>query len=72
MLEPWIIEQIRRREEEERREREAPRLEVPLDDGRREEDERRREWEKRRERDADEEGPSPPERGIAIIDYGVA
>jgi hypothetical protein len=31
MLDPWIIEEIRRREEERRREQQAPRLEVPLD-----------------------------------------
>jgi hypothetical protein len=31
MLDPWIIEEIRRREEEERRERERPLLEIPLD-----------------------------------------
>jgi hypothetical protein len=33
MLEPWIIEQIRRREEEERRHRdERPRIDLPLSD----------------------------------------
>ena len=31
MLDPWIIEEIRRREEEERQHREQPILEVPLD-----------------------------------------
>jgi hypothetical protein len=31
MLDPWIIEEIRRREEEERHQRERPILEVPLD-----------------------------------------
>jgi hypothetical protein len=30
MLEPWIIEQIRRREEERRRQEERPVLELPL------------------------------------------
>ena len=30
MLDPWIIEQIRRRETEERRRREQPMLELPL------------------------------------------
>ncbi len=30
MLEPWIIEQIRRREEEARRQRERPQIELPL------------------------------------------
>lgn len=31
MLEPWIIEQIRRREEEERRRGERPQLEMPVE-----------------------------------------
>jgi hypothetical protein len=31
MLDPWIIEEIRRREEEERQERERPVLELPLE-----------------------------------------
>ncbi len=31
MLDPWIIEEIRRREEEEREHRERPVLELPLD-----------------------------------------
>jgi hypothetical protein len=31
MLPPFIIEQIRRREEQERARREQPRLEIPLD-----------------------------------------
>jgi hypothetical protein len=31
MLDPWIIDEIRRREEEERHERERPQLEIPLD-----------------------------------------
>jgi hypothetical protein len=31
MLDPWIIEEIRRREEEERQHREQPVLEIPLD-----------------------------------------
>ncbi len=30
MLDPWIIEEIRRREDERRREREACRIELPL------------------------------------------
>ncbi len=30
MLDPWIIEEIRRREEDERREQERPTLEMPL------------------------------------------
>lgn len=31
MLDPWIIEEIRRREEERRRDREAGRVELPLE-----------------------------------------
>ena len=31
MLDPWIIEEIRRREEERRREREHGRVELPLE-----------------------------------------
>jgi hypothetical protein len=31
MLDPWIIEEIRRREEEEQKERERPVVELPLD-----------------------------------------
>lgn len=31
MLDPWIIEEIRRREEERRRDREANRVELPLE-----------------------------------------
>lgn len=30
MLDPWIIEEIRRREDERRREREACRIELPI------------------------------------------
>lgn len=59
MLDPWIIEEIRKREEEKRRERsERPRLEVPRDipvrppehEGRKEEE---------------DEGP----RGVIIIEF---
>jgi hypothetical protein len=32
MLEPWIIDQIRRREEEERRRGDRPQLELPVPD----------------------------------------
>lgn len=58
MLPPFIIEQIRRREEEERcrREAEQPRLELPLDVYRPVEP-------KREERE-------PSERGIVILDLG--
>jgi len=61
MLDPWIIEEIRRREEEERRD-EQPALEVPRDipayppehEGREE-----------RERKKDED------RGVVIVDFRV-
>ena len=58
MLPPFIIEQIRRREEEERcrREAEQPRLELPLDVDLPVEP-------KREERE-------PAERGIVILDLG--
>jgi hypothetical protein len=65
MLEPWIIEQIRRREEEERQGHQRPRLEIPARDDR--DDERERD--SRREKARKEE---EPERGVTIIDYGVA
>ena len=32
MLDPWIIEEIRRREEERRRDREVGRVDLPLED----------------------------------------
>lgn len=58
MLPPFIIDQIRRREEEERlrREAEQPRLELPLDYGPRREDADKKK--------KDEE----PERGVIILD----
>ena len=31
MLDPWIIEEIRRREEEERQDRQQPVLEIPME-----------------------------------------
>ena len=60
MLDPWIIEEIRRREEEERQHREQPVLELPLEapvyplhqDNRR------------------EPGPGE-ERGVVIVDFRV-
>ena len=60
MLDPWIIEQIRRREEEERRyEDERPVLEIPLD--------------RPPETDPSSYGNSekPAERGIAILNYQI-
>ena len=67
MLEPWIIEQIRRREEEERRGHQRPRLEIPARDER--DDDRDRDRENRRDKARKED---EPERGVTIIDYGVA
>ena len=58
MLPPFIIEQIRRREEEERCRREQldqPRLELPVDD--------RRPIPTREDRE-------PAERGVVILDLG--
>ena len=56
MLEPWIIEKIRRREEERTRERDARRLELPLHQERRE------------ERPAVTEVEEQPSRGVVIMD----
>lgn len=56
MLDPWIIEEIRRREEERRRDSDAQRIELPLynpegDD-----------------RSAEDESEEEIERGVVIID----
>ena len=61
MLDPWIIEEIRRREEEEAREREGARLEIPM------------EMPVHR---PEQDGKSPghgqkEERGVAIVDFSV-
>jgi len=71
MLEPWIIEQIRRREEEERRKNERPQLEIPAEDERIEQWRKRHE-EERRNGDEDERDDSRdrPKRGVMIIDFG--
>lgn len=61
MLPPFIIEQIRKREqdaEEQRRDAERPRLEIPLDYPR----------PPRRERDDDVDGER--DRGVVILDLG--
>jgi hypothetical protein len=84
MLEPWIIEQIRRREQEERRRNEQPRLEIPSSDGspenwrRQDEDPDRNDPDRNQgdtpARDPDDRGnpdDSPPERGVMIIDFGL-
>jgi hypothetical protein len=68
MLEPWIIEQIRRREEEERRKHERPQLELPVSDEPwppHDSDRSRPERPGRRERQQDDE--SEPQRGVVII-----
>jgi hypothetical protein len=57
MLEPWIIDQIRRREEERRR-GERPQLELPIPDY---------PPDTGRERDPAGEDESEPTRGVAII-----
>jgi len=82
MLEPWIIEQIRRREEEERRKHERPRLEIPAPDDREEwreptgtdgnEREDRDRDRDRRDRETGKRNEDKPERGVTIIDFGVA
>ena len=62
MLEPWIIEQIRRREEEERRKHEHPRLEIPVRDDH---------WKRDRpEEEEDDENKDREEgnRGVVIIE----
>jgi hypothetical protein len=69
MLEPWIIEQIRRREEEERRKQDRPQLDIPADD------ERIEQWRKRQEDDRGDKGrrdedEDAPKRGVMIIDFG--
>jgi hypothetical protein len=58
MLEPWIIDEIRRREEERRR-GDLPRLEIPAPQS----------WEDDRDLDVgrDKQGDGAPERGVVII-----
>lgn len=60
MLEPWIIEQIRRREEEQRRRYERPQLEMPIAE---------EPWPVRNEAEDEEPLPPPeePKRGVVII-----
>ncbi len=62
MLDPWIIEQIRRREEEQRRRDERPQLEVPVrDEG----------WHPSPESEGEDEAPRRDDRGVVIIDFRV-
>lgn len=59
MLDPWIIEQIRRREEEERGHHERPVAEMP-------------EYpDPPRDHSYDEPDPPASDRGVVIIDFGV-
>jgi len=55
MLDPWIIEEIRKREEGERRE-ERPVLEIPL---------------RHPEEEEQQETIDEVERGVVVIDFGV-
>jgi hypothetical protein len=84
MLEPWIIEQIRRREQEERRRHERPQLEIPSSDGspehwRRQDDDPDRNDKDRNNGnppprdpdDRDKPDDNPSERGVMIIDFGL-
>ena len=58
MLDPWIIEEIRRREEEERQHRdERPVLELPLEAPRHEQ--------------GSQPPPNTDERGVVIVDFRV-
>ncbi len=57
MLEPWIIDEIRRREEERRR-GELPRLEIPVPNV---------PWEDELDRERGKRGDESPERGVVII-----
>ena len=58
MLDPWIIEEIRKREERIRRD-ERPMLEIPIEEPRRDE----------ADRVVGEEEES--ERGVVIVDFGI-
>lgn len=67
MLPPFIIDQIRRREEEERlRDEQQPRLELPIDAF---PPKPRPEYRDPAEGDEAEE-PDAPERGVIILDLG--
>ena len=59
MLEPWIIEQIRRREQEERRRQERPRLDIPARDER---------WKPESHEEDPDKDPEQRDRGVVIID----
>ncbi len=57
MLEPWIIDEIRRREEERRR-GDLPRLEIPMPQA---------PWPDEEDGGRDRQGDKSPERGVVII-----
>jgi hypothetical protein len=57
MLEPWIIDEIRRREEERRR-GDRPQLELPVPDPC---------WPNEGDRSQRDQGDKAPERGVVII-----
>lgn len=57
MLEPWIIDEIRRREEERRR-GDLPRLEIPMPQD---------PWPDEDENGRGRQGDQSPERGVVII-----
>jgi hypothetical protein len=62
MLDPWIIEQIRRREEEKRKRRnERPSLELPVERPSHPGDREKEEG----------DGDGKPERGVAIINFTI-
>jgi hypothetical protein len=56
MLDPWIIEEIRRREEEKRREEESARVEIPLESP------------QYQDRGAPATPAEEPDRGVIVID----
>lgn len=67
MLDPWIIEEIRRREQEERRHREdQPVLEVPRDHPPSDPGESDGHHRERRDR-----GGGGGDRGVTIVDYRI-
>ena len=57
MLEPWIIDKIRRREDERNRERDARRIQLPLYDE-----------QSRDDTPATDEREEVPSRGVVVID----
>lgn len=58
MLDAFIIEELRRREELERGHAERPVLELPLDDSR-----------EKRPAPRQEDNPENPQRGVVVIDF---